>query len=454
MPELGTLPTEEPEARLLSVAAGLSLCLKAGWSPESNPPEVPKACPHETRPVALNSETHLFQCFDISSGLVDEWIAECLAVGSVAPPAVLPRLLDRFARQSSFDRDLLKLLGERGRWLAQFNDQWRILFEPPDAEVWQEGSLAERVSFLSKERGEAPSDGRERLQSIWNVEPAKGRAALLDTLRAGLSSDDLPFLESALSDRSVEVRRVAIDLLSQIPSSSVARKARELALEWVQTSRSLLGSKLIVDLPPETEDLFDDLDQPVPDAGKRAAKLARVAGCVPVSQWESGLEKSLQDLLTLAARNDNGPILRQGWEFSAVRFRDSGAAETLLTRWSEHPPGPPSTDLINLLNKQALDRFRVQQLRAKSAHVAVFLRHPEPWSIETSKLVLETYLRGEIASVQAMPAAEVASRLHTDVADIALNAVPEDQNSAFRSWNQILPLRKDMIRTIRRSQRP
>src|SRR5262249_13084967 len=128
---------------------------------------------------------------------------------------------------------LTPVVGERGRWLAQLNDEWQWAARaplpagqlPPDAEaIWDEGNFAERVAVLKQLRAADPTQARDWLAEVWRKEKAERRAERLQVFAFAPHPADKPFLEQALDDRSAAVRTEAAAYLSRLPSSALAQR--------------------------------------------------------------------------------------------------------------------------------------------------------------------------------------------------------------------------------------
>ena len=137
---------------------------------------------------------------------------------------------------------LTPVLGERGRWLAALNPQWAYasgVQETANAEqIWQEGSIDQRVALLRDERAHDASQARTRLEGSLKELSAKERAPMVMALEISLSIQDEPLLEKLLTDRSKEVRESAARLLSRLPQSAHSQRITA----WLQAMLSQ-GSK-------------------------------------------------------------------------------------------------------------------------------------------------------------------------------------------------------------------
>ena len=119
---------------------------------------------------------------DVATDLLDT-VAKA---GLVLPPAALPAFLE-LGRDSRIVQVLTDLVGERGRWLVDLDEDWAI-FLPP-------GPGASRIAAL---RQVDPAAARALAVTEWAGASDDARVQLVDAMADGLGLDDVPFLESAL----------------------------------------------------------------------------------------------------------------------------------------------------------------------------------------------------------------------------------------------------------------
>src|SRR5436190_1181360 len=91
--------------------------------------------------------------------------------GVAVVPGSLAEALAAGTRSVALRPALLAVIGERGRWLARWNHDWRWAAEalpeladgvPADTEtIWQEGTAAQRLAILRLVRGEDAVRGLE-----------------------------------------------------------------------------------------------------------------------------------------------------------------------------------------------------------------------------------------------------------------------------------------------------
>ncbi|KIE26537.1 hypothetical protein LK08_13945 [Streptomyces sp. MUSC 125] len=280
--------------------------------------------------------------------LLPQWLAAANAHGYAAPPQALPPLLDAARGRTDLRPAALAFAGPRALWLARLNPDWRFALRvvpgstalpgPDDAEavrrLWQEGLFAERVALLGTLRARRPAFGRDLLSSTWSAERAEDRLMFLDSLRTGLSTDDEPFLEQALGDRSRTVRATAAELLSALPDSALATRMAVRAAACVTLDRTGNSPAIAVE-PPSACDLTMERDGAVatPPAGRgeRSWWLGQLVEAAPLGTWEERLGgRSAREIVALPVADGWQGELHAAWCRAAVRQGDATWSRALL----------------------------------------------------------------------------------------------------------------------------
>ncbi|KOV85995.1 hypothetical protein ADL01_07580 [Streptomyces sp. NRRL WC-3618] len=305
--------------------------------------------------------------------LLPQWLAAANAHGFAAPPQTLPALLDAARGRTDLRPAALEFAGPRALWLARLNTDWRFALRAtpgggtalPGAEeteriqrLWQEGLFAERVSLLAAIRAREPAAARELLETTWPTERAEDRLMFLDSLRTGLRSEDEPFLERALADRSRNVRATAAELLSALPDSALAarmavRAGTCVALDHTNSADGMSGGSgdanggpsLVVEAPHEC-DAGMERDGVVAKApsgrGERSWWLGQLVEAAPLGSWPGRLGgRTPEEIVALPVADDWQSELHAAWCRAAVRQRDAGWARALLGSPSTPEAGGP-----------------------------------------------------------------------------------------------------------------
>jgi hypothetical protein len=312
------------------------------------------------------------------------------------PFALLPAAFG--VRENAHRPVLAPVLGERGRWLARFNEAWSWAGDaltcdglPADADtIWQEGTTAQRVEVLRRLRAVDPAKAREWLTDAWKRETADSRARLLATLEVGLSPTDEPFLEAALDDRSEGVRYVAPALLARLPGSALGARMRERA----DTMLRYTGGTLDV-APPHALDAVAQRDgirsKPQRGMGERAWWLAQTLRLIPLAHWEERFGAPPAEIVAAAEKTEWSAALVEGWAESAALNDGAGWTFPLWLRCMA--PAEPAAAYARNLRSQLARQLPRDEIEA---HAAALLDHhghgdyaerieavqavPTPWS--------------------------------------------------------------------------
>ncbi|MFE0514649.1 DUF5691 domain-containing protein, partial [Streptomyces sp. NPDC058964] len=291
-----------------------------------------------------------------------QWLAAANARGFAAPPQSVPALLDAARGRTDLRPAALAFAGPRALWLARLNPDWRFALRAapgggaalpdPDGDSadevqrrWQEGLFAERVALLAAIRGRSPAAARELLAATWATERAEDRLMFLDSLRTGLSSDDEPFLEQALGDRSRNVRATAAELLSALPDSALAARMAVRAGACVAIDRTLSRPTIAVEAPLECDTRMERdgvVAKPPSGRGERSWWLGQLVEAAPLGTWSERLGgRTPQEIVALPVADDWQGELHAAWCRAAARQRNPEWARALLGAPSAPGAGGP-----------------------------------------------------------------------------------------------------------------
>ncbi|MEU6087512.1 DUF5691 domain-containing protein [Streptomyces sp. NPDC047085] len=292
--------------------------------------------------------------------LLPQWLAAANAHGYAAPPQSLPALLDAARGRTDLRPAALAFAGPRALWLARLNPDWRFaqrsapgggtaLPDPDDDEavqrLWQEGLFAERVALLGALRARTPALARELLASTWATERAEDRLMFLDSLRAGLSAEDEPFLEQALADRSRNVRATAAELLSALPESALAARMAVRAGACVAVDHTGEVPAIAVEAPLECDPGMERdgvVAKPPAGRGERSWWLGQLVEATPLTTWPGRLGgRTPRQIVDLPVADDWQNELHAAWCRAAVRQHDAEWSRALLGSPSAPEAGGP-----------------------------------------------------------------------------------------------------------------
>ena len=376
-------PAASSAAQVLRASAVAAVLERAGWVPGSQlqlkaPLTAPAMPAPESRKAPDDAKLEGLIEAIITEGPQD-MLAPSFAfldqVGQRLPHGLLVSALNQGRQSTELREWLLPVLGERGRWLATKNPQWAYaagVQETADPEqIWQEGSVAQRVSLLETERDTDPAKARARLEASLKELNAKERAPMVAALHAGLSMDDEPLLEKLLTDRSKEVRENAAQLLTRLPAS--AHSLRIVA--WLQSMLSQ-DAKGEWQIEPPTEGNKDwerdgiALQLPAYVKGERSWWLQQLVMLAPIDFWRQTLDKSPEQLWEWSRRSDWKSALRQGWLRALDTQHDLRWLPLLQSMESDSRAQallPPLLEQLSTEQREALWLDRLQRKQGQSA---------------------------------------------------------------------------------------
>ncbi|MFF1379835.1 DUF5691 domain-containing protein [Streptomyces sp. NPDC058308] len=297
--------------------------------------------------------------------LLPQWLAMANSRGYGAPPELLPALLNAARGRTDLRPQALAFAGPRALWLARLNPDWKFALRstpggglalpatddaPEVRKLWEEGLFAERVALLTALRAQDARTARDLLVSTWPTERAEDRLMFLDSLRTGLTAEDEPFLEQALSDRSRNVRSTAAELLSALPESALAGRMSARAASCVAVDHTSHTPTLTVEAPHECDAGMErDGVAPKPPAGRgeRSWWLGQLVEAAPLATWQPRLgNRTPAEIVALPVADDWRSELHAAWCRAAVRQRDAVWSRALLgTPAAPDAAGPGAVSL-------------------------------------------------------------------------------------------------------------
>lgn len=368
-------------ARLLELAAMETAANAVTVQATAATPVSP--APPESRPVMTDRLADLLLLAvrtdrDVAADLFDT----VASAGLVVPPAALPAFLE-LGRDARIGPVMGGLVGERGRWLAELDEEWPA-FLPPGS----------RVAEIAALRRVDTAVAREQVAASWLGDSADDRVLLLDALAEGLGLDDVPFLESALSDRSAAVSARAATLLARLcgrlpidEQPPFGRRAVERARPVVRLVRQgLLRSAALEVVAPEALDENARRDGIAEHTGglqrgQRAWWLEQIIHRAPLSLWENEFRRSPTDLAALPVTGDFARELRTGWQRAAVAQQNVAWARALLGVVG--PVGAPLLSVLPASEQVAYARRVLDRVDAGDSLVLPLLAAVDgPWPAE------------------------------------------------------------------------
>jgi hypothetical protein len=410
---------------------------------------------------------------------IREFLEATCSSGRLVAPELLPDLLEKAREDTSLCSLVGQVIGHRGQWLAAKNPMWCDLIAAPDEAVWETGKSGERTALLLHLRATDPGKAVELLRSTWSQESARDRPVFLNLLVTGLSSDDEPFLEEALSDSRIEVRRAATSLLARLPKSRLTLEAGSILFSGVDLKTRMLGkNKLDVEISDDWQKKLKagriELE-PAPGTaafkslGEKARLLYQLVAITPASAWTERFGRTPERLIEAARESDWSAALLAGWTAALgnhprtdwtqalIRYYLSlGSAERGLVFFPE--------DAIKALPRDAAEPLITESLAYGTIagdHPALWLilAYPGPWSDGLSRMIIKT-ARRHVTSIEPYQMtildslAKCALKIPPALATEFASGWPVDSGATDRTvklideFVSILTFRRDMLEAI------
>lgn len=336
--------------------------------------------------------------------LLARWLESAAASGCRAPRRHLPALLDLATADQQLRTPVAAIADTRGRWMAGLRSEWTWLATGEDDHVepdeWLRRPTAERAVIVRRIRLTDPAVGRELIASALPTDAAGDRVTLIESLRVGLGPGDEPLLESALDDRSGQVRQVAWKLLDCLPGSARAARMAD-RLRWLITVRGLINKTLSVRLPDPPDDaaVRDGLGRPTVRRSERGYWLEQLAAGAPLTVWTDATGKDPDR--TLSMINDDDALA--GIRRAVLARSDTNWARPLARRLDS--PG-----LLSLLPADERDAMAAERLRRQidlgqidvGRMAAMINSLPAPWGPKFSRAVIDASERTDSAALAPM----------------------------------------------------
>ena len=393
----------EIERKLLLTAGSLAIYQQAGRIPEQGP-EPPQPAASESIPACSAKVGHLLE--GLFQGAQRELLPEALhrlkQAGQRLPYELLPLALGYGAQSKEIRPALFAILGERGRWLSQFEKTWVWVaqFLASEETLWQEGTLGQRCQILTRVRSVEPAKAREWLADVWKKEKAEARAELLATFETGLSAEDEPFLEKALDDRSEAVREISAGFLAHIPASAFMQRMLARADAMLTYTHGTFSITLPTDIDASWQ--RDGIEKPSNRSTDPQTWYARqVLALIPPTHWEERFSivpaEIIADLIvkkdkmhTATSKNafmeteresTIGELLLVCWLYAATRFESPRWVEPLWGWWCKNPETYPMRDISSASIYRALGKCLPQKVAEKYVQLEVFQKQSEQWAL-------------------------------------------------------------------------
>ena len=362
------------------------------------------------------------------SEVLPEWLMALANAGKRVPEELLPALLDHARDDQALRELILPVLGKRGEWLASENPDWGYVHTLGQT-VWETSTRDERLVLLERLRAQDPAQARQVLQSTWQREAARDRAAFLEKLLVNVTGADEQFLEEALNDRSGDVRRVARTILATLPQSNLAVRVGQVLSQVMSFKKPLIGkARIEVEIPDEPLDWLkakgieiDTLPRTrvAQSMGPKGWALKELVALSNPGFLSDLWHKSPYDVVNAASESEWASSLIEGLIQATRRERKTDWIEALIKNSIQQPEqgasGAWMVDLASYLpsaNLEALVTSLVKSakgLNDQSPALVLILAHRTAWCDAFSRLVVSS-IKTQIRNTQKADANDWSTR--------------------------------------------
>jgi hypothetical protein len=473
---IAQIDNTDREGSLLSAASIVALYRNAGLaSPVDAHPLMEPSLQDEASRSSAASGQHLASMLNGEfTEVLPEWLAAMNRAQKRVPEEQLPALLDHGRVELSLRRMIVAVAGRRGEWLSTQNPNWRYATRIEENDLWETGSREARLLLLEELRTIDPAKALELLATTWPQESAKDRVVFLEKFAIGMSSSDESFLNEAIHDRSVEVRRVARMLLAGLPNSDFSRRLRQLANQILSFKKPLIGkARIEVTLPEDPIEWLKandiEIDNPprntTQSVGPKAWALKEMISLIPVTHWNELWKKTPIEIIRAGDESEWRESFALGFLAAARRDRDPAWIEALVFFTATDPKQPPLIELVAYLPAARLEALSLNALKSESAELhsalPLLLAHRSAWSDQLSRAVVKSVKKrigqgkDNVADWQTKAALKQFARYVSPVLYDELASGWPTESEVWSSWSKavdafqsLLAFRRDMHRAI------
>lgn len=124
---------------------------------------------------------------------------------------------------------LVKVIRERGRWLAKMNKDWHWWYKSFNADTWSEKKDGLRFMYLRVLRQYKTEEARQLIVDAWQEEKSESKRMILRIISETWSEDDNEMLESLFFNEKSQIRNVIRKLMFMSEKSEGYLELKKLA---------------------------------------------------------------------------------------------------------------------------------------------------------------------------------------------------------------------------------
>jgi hypothetical protein len=297
----------------------------------------------------------------------------------VAPPELVPALLNKAISNRQLAPQLLAVVGEVGKWLISLNPAWQKLDGKlvRAEDTWETGSFEARKLILAEVRATDPAQAIPMLEATLPQENANNRAEFIALLDTGLSLPDEPFLESLANDKSKKVKEEAMGLLRKVPGSRINSVYRDFVLQTLVVKEQrvmLISKKKVLEINTQSVPAPVFFESGIEKVSSEKGVddhfhwLVQAMAFVSPEDLLKHLNLSAEELVELIGKQEALKPCLRALVLAASRFRYAGMAKALFDQGSYI-----SFDLLRLLPQAERSRYLDRWVDQHATSVIDFL---------------------------------------------------------------------------------
>jgi hypothetical protein len=400
---LQRLEADDDEELLLSAAAVMTMHHLAGARAVRvfDETQMPPPCPPESRPACSGEALKYLQAMlddELPNQLLVDWLDAAAEAGQRIPHHLLIPFLDLLAgdvMRTTIHLALARIVGERGRWLANYNDKWAFVNWETDFDaVWSRSPSNIRRTLFRQYRWKDTDEAREFFVQRKGKMRTQDRSHYIDWMVLGQTDRDEGLYESLLDEEDTQVAQSAADRLRRMPNSAyVGRMIDRLEGRfWLENGPD--GPQIQYRPYEElTLDMIRDTVNRTPerDMNESEGWMSYMMTCIPPQKWCEWLDRTMDELLALSWPGK--AFFLKAWIRAASGHRDKTWALALVNLLLETDNNHMLTWLLEVLDQD--DRERVVQRLWADDPSRVYMHAPllgtNTWGEAISREVVEQY---------------------------------------------------------------
>lgn len=264
---LKQIPFEDEEAKFFQAVALLEQYQKAGkLEVLTNLEEYPYAQPETQEYIDARQQKALEILLSKNqhySFLWDYFFDKCINSNKIIPPDTLTEFLDYMSSKSAHSEQVIRVIGERGRWLLKLDAVWSQYEKVANSQqdMWNPKNIT--AKYLLQLRQEAPDKAREYILQYWEEFNTSQRNSFISIFKTNISLDDEPALKRILqwlSSKKIDnnqyliaLQKEATSALLLIPESDLNREVWSKFKNYIVVEKN----KVQIKLPEKPDDFFN-----------------------------------------------------------------------------------------------------------------------------------------------------------------------------------------------------